>query len=60
MLFKHANLQQVDTYHKSWRSNTQYSDYSQQHCIINLKVAKQPDLNCSYHVKEMVILCVTS
>lgn len=51
-VFKSTNLQFVD---KSWRSNTQYSDYTQQNCIINIKPTKRLDLNCFHHGKEIII-----
>ena len=37
---------------KSWRSNPQHRDFSQQYCIINFKVAKRLNFNCSHHKKE--------
>ena len=36
----------------SWRLKTQDSDYSQQYCIINIKVSKKLDLHCSHHKKK--------
>ena len=36
--------------------NAQHSDYSQEYCIINFKVAKSLDLNSSQHKKEMIIM----
>ncbi len=53
MLFKGTDLQLVD---KFWRSNIQHSDYSQQYCIINFKVAMGVDLKRSHYKKEMVIM----
>ena len=38
---------------KFWRSNAQYSYYSKWYCIINFKVAKRINLNCS-QLKEMI------
>ena len=36
---------------KFWASNVQHGDYSQQYCIMYLKVAKRVDLKCSHHKK---------
>lgn len=40
------------------QSSAQHSDYSQQHYLKNLQVAKRLDLNCSQHKKkkEMIIM----
>ena len=40
---------------KLWRANVQHSDYRQQYCIINFKVSKRADLNCSHHKKEIIM-----
>lgn len=52
MLFKGINLQLVV---ESWRSIAQHSDYRQQCCVLNFKVAKSLDLNCSHHKKEIIM-----
>lgn len=41
---------------KFWGSNVEYSNYSQQHFIMYLKVAKKVDIKCSQHEVEMVIM----
>lgn len=40
---------------KFWRVNEQYSENSQQYCIIYFKVSKRLDLKYPYHRKEMII-----
>lgn len=34
-----------------WVSNVKYGNYSEQYCIVNLKVAKR-DLKCPHHKKK--------
>lgn len=46
IVFKGTYLQLVD---KSWRSNTQHSDYRHQDCIINNKLLKRLHLKCWHH-----------
>ena len=41
---------------KSWESNAQLGDYSQQYCIIYIKDTRRLDHNCSHHEKEMIIM----
>ena len=41
---------------KIWGSDAQHGDYSEQHCIIYLKVAKRVDHQCSHHKREMTIM----
>ena len=36
----------------SWGPSAQHRDYSSQHCIIYLKVAKRVDLKCFHHKKQ--------
>lgn len=48
-----SGLNNIEVYSKSWRSNTQYSECSQQYCIINFKAAKELNLN---YKKEMTIM----
>lgn len=58
MLFKGTNLQLADKYYKfNWRSNAQYSKYSEQFCIIVIQLARRLDLNYSNPRKEIIIMC---
>ena len=41
---------------KFQRPNAKHTDYSQQYCIINFRVAKRLDLNCSHYKREVVIM----
>lgn len=45
-----VEMQPVDK--QSWRSNVWYSDYSQEYCIINFKVAMRLYVNYSHHTHK--------
>lgn len=51
-----SGLNNIEVYSKSWRSNTQPSECSQQYCTINFKAAEKLNLNCSYYKNEMTIV----
>ena len=41
---------------KSWGCNVQHGDYSQEYCIVYLKVARGVDLKSSHHQKKKIVI----
>ena len=49
----HISSYKID---KSWGCNVQHGDYSEQYCIVYLKVAKRGHLNGSHHREKNAII----